>query len=212
MKDKKIVPQTPEQSEKLADASKADARRKRELNRSHRLFLNHAISGLAELDPADCSEARRKETLSALFDVIAEARKAVLRLTGARGIITQEELGRFDRLCTFRLLMDNPGKEAIIQQIRDTFWKDLRTRFEAGWKVEPGPLFMCANRVGLNVGYREAGASYAPRIEQSDTPASRQADTPTRQADPQTPSVETLQAWFDLPSEPPHAEDTQGES
>ncbi len=33
-----------------------------------------------------------------------------------------------------------------------------------------------------------------------------------RQADPHTPSAETLQAWFDLPSEPRQAEGSPSES
>ena len=197
-KARKILTRVPEKSQEqvsaaLAAAIKADARRKRELNRSHRLSLNQTISGLAGLDPADYSESRRKETVRALFDVIAEAKKAVLTLTGAAGIITQGEL---ERVTTARDIWVHNRLHGLPAEFPAAWlpaFQKLRQLVNNGWLVEPGPLFMCSNRVGLNVGRREAGASHAPRLERPDT------STP-RQADPQTPSVETLQAWFDLPN------------
>jgi hypothetical protein len=206
MKAKKIVPRIIATSqEQLEAATKADARRKRELNRSSRLLLDQTISGLAALDPADYSESRRKETARALFDVIAEANKAVLKLTGSPGIITQGELERVmtarDVWCHNRV----NGLPAEFPAAWSPFLQRLNQLVNDGWLTEPGPLSMCGGRVSLNVGRRKAGASYAPRLEHPDAPAPRQAES-------ETPSVETLQAWFDLPSDRPPAESSPAAS
>jgi hypothetical protein len=165
-------------------------RRDHEIGSSNRLTLASILEKLGKLQPAAVGcQSQHKELVGGLFCIIEEAERLLLSLTGAPGFITQEELEFFERYAGDR---------------REFWWKNLLARHESGYQVEPGKFFMCRDRVGLNMGRdRMRGLRQASAAHQDDSPRPAQIETPT---------PAQLQAWFDLPSEPPQAPAPQGRS
>lgn len=134
-------------------------------------------------------------TTLGLFALIGAAQNAVLRVTGAPGIISQSEVEDLfkDREAAY-------DKSASLES--HALWLHWRRRVdrfnskvEAGWLVEPGKFFLERDRTGViclgdSETDRPPSQCRAPRVPRV-----------ARSARPDTPTPAQLQALFDLPSE-----------
>ncbi len=219
MKAKKIVTQTPAAPQAAIDAAKSKGERLLEIAQTLRAARptarivhqtsNRIASDLDILQNSDASKTQLREATAALLNVIEGAKYALLRLTGAPGIISQSEIAA---ACAMR---EDWGKRPFSERMAVRQSPDycailkLHEHLNAGWFVQPGPFYFGYDRTGVIVmGERNPRE---PRPLRHDPGAAIIRRAP-RQADPETPSPETLQAWYDLPGEPRQAEGSPSES
>ncbi len=186
-----------------ADIQKALATVKaqtRELNCSNRAAIAEALNSLRRLEQVSDTKTALQEATSGLFRIIEEAQNRILKLTGAPGIISQAEIAAARAMANE--WMNRSFAERMSVYCAPNYFAilKLQERFDAGWLVEPGTAEVKYDRTGVFcVGDRSVKSPRARRSETSQATGSRAA----RQADPETPSAETLQSWFDLPSDRP---------
>lgn len=191
-----ILRDTTEETQKIFATVKAAVRG---LNRSNRAAIAIALNALLGLEQVSHTKTGLQEFTSGLFRIIEGAQNRLLKLTGAPGIITQEALRE---LCVAR-----GGFPDIRPGAAFTYWREKCNReFEAGYLVEPGDFYIKRLRD------RSSGQSFIAIGSKAHHREIREASKSRRQAAVSdgvkidTPTPDQLQAWFDLPSEPPHAE------
>jgi hypothetical protein len=175
-----------------------EARGEREKGKSNRILIDDTLWKLRRIQNVE-SKSHLKEATLSLFDVIHTAQRRLLEINGALGIITQDELRIFREESDAWLTLPFAERMAAYRAPSRDLLGPLNARFKAGWLVEPGRFLMFRDRTGVIVIVDSINDSARPRRAPRTPRAARasQADTPT---------PDQLQTWFDLPSEPPHAE------
>jgi len=180
-----------------------ELRQKRELGFMNRHRIGEILRHLNSISQITDFKSHYREAVGGLFYVIDEAHHALLRLTGAPGIIGQSELeAAYRDIETWR-----QGNRSIMPE--PVFFariRDLVVRYRGGWLVEAGNFRLCPSQNELIC------VSKGKSKGQGHGPKPRQVDPVPGAPNIETPSVETLETWFDLPSEPPHAEGSPTES
>jgi len=212
-KTRKINTLIPQELQALDE--KAVARPRRSTTRLIHQTLKQVLEEIEIIGNTTAARSQIQAASSALFTVIEKANNAVLSVTGAPGIITQIELEEFC-LCRDNLGRQ-PGEEWVGKAIKK--WQGttilvltqlgerLNSRFSVGWTVEPGNFKMERQRDGVVV-ISDSAKEQEYREERARKKALKSGDgAGTSRIKP--PSAEQLQAWFDLPSEPPQAEGPQ---
>jgi hypothetical protein len=164
-----------------------------------------ARNGVESLSDFIVSKRQNKEAISYLFELIEIAKRKLLTLTGAPGVVFQSEI---ESLCRERnewLDARQAGKGEFPANWAAAS-KILEQRFKEGWLAELGEY-----RAEFDA--RSGTFTFGQRRRRAPRPASAApVNNSPRPAQPDTPTPAQLQAWFDLPSEPPQAEGLPAES
>ena len=172
--------------------------------------FNRIATEMESLANSTHAKTQRQAAILGLFSTINAAKAALLQLTGAPGIISQSELERVirarDTWCYNRI----HRLPAEFPAAWSPFLDKLSQLVNEGWLTEPGnyQLKKCRDR-STGHDFIAAGSKSEKR---EITERLKSLAESRRAARIETPSAETVQAWFDLPSEPRQAESSPSES
>ncbi len=164
--------------------------------------LHQTTNGIEALCNFTTCKGRIQEATKALFTVIETAKQALLRLTDAPDIISQADLEYFEMLSADWMQRSLAEKMAVHRAPDYNALLRIHERFDAGCLVEPGRFFSGYDRTGIFI----IGDSQFERPRLSRTPLGPRTRPIAPAMAVATPTPAQLQAWFDLPSDPPRAE------
>lgn len=208
MKARKIVKVYPPKRQVLQAESAAiqQARLQKKWGRFNRLTIADILGGLSEIQLANDNKSRVQEVTSGLLAIIKKARiikkaqNVLLTLTDAPGIISQSDLRDFNEV------RDDLGDPQLHPQNTFSYLrKKLDDQIRAGCLVERGEFYIKLRAGISSIGRLSDRNPFRPRRERK---RDRQATLPGG-LKVEIPSPSQLQAWFDLPGDPLHAEGPQ---